>query len=133
MAEGRMKTIEDFLATLSPDEKAFVDYMNKATKRLKNLDGFILLNGRVIKTTMFIAALWQTHHPDAIRVARDKINGKELSTVFIPVRLHNNDHFESMCFGKKHSTVVGRYKTLDGAKKGHAAILQQMEAKHEPA
>jgi hypothetical protein len=118
-----MKTIKDFLATLSVEERDFVEYMAKAVKH--QLEGYVLLEGEPVKTTLIIALLWQTYNKDTFIVGKDMVGDIEVSTVFLTTGMRDDYHFETMTFGK-NDRVVNHYKTLKEAQAGHAAVVRRL-------
>lgn len=117
-----MKTVEDFLQTLSAEERYFVHYVHDAIGD-KRLEAYILLDGEIVKTDMIVAALWATHHDNERIVGKDQVRDLEISTVFL-TSPHRCGQFETMIFTPNDSTTATRYKTLDEAKKGHANLVK---------
>jgi len=121
-----MKTVEEFIASLPPEQKAFLDHMETAMQG-HTLQAYILLGEEVVETNMLVACLWLTKHPGGTRIALDKVGKYEVSTVFLTVP-HGSDgkqHFETMVFWPQGNKAF-KSKTLTGAKNGHVAIVQRI-------
>ncbi len=121
-----MKTVEDFVATLSPHERNLLSYMDKATGK-HAIPAFILLDEQVVETNMMVAVLWTMHYPQAFRVALDTVGGYEISTVFLtaPHGTKGDEHFETMVTWSDRTRMY-RSRTLKGAKSGHEAIVNRL-------
>src|SRR5262245_20305996 len=78
-----------------------------------------------------------TSHPETRRVAFDRVDRAEISTVFL---VHNHNFpgrgkpllFETMVFGGPNNGWCRRYTTWDEAERGHATTVAAIRKGEEP-
>lgn len=99
---------------------------------------YVLAGGEVLEVDFFVYLLWQDANPESYRVALDKVNDSEISTVFLfsdhDFRTPSEERgpgykpliFETMVFGGPLDDYCERYRSLDEAKAGHARIAAEV-------
>lgn len=99
---------------------------------------YYILNEDHVPVSVADIYLWEAwmQDNDNVRVARDVIDGADVSTVFLGI-----DHsfcengfpilFETMVFGGEHNEYQERYSTWDQAVEGHQEVLRMLRPKRK--
>lgn len=115
---------------MKPHEQEFIDYLKE------NIPDFgwptaILEDGIVKPVHIGEALVWQINNKDKMTVAKTDVGELEVSTVFFTSSFTGQHrpalHFETMIFGKEHTSTFGRWETLEAAKAGHEHAVHQAQ------
>ena len=93
---------------------------------------YILVDGEPVGVENVLEWMrWRQEHLDDCRVALTKLDGVEISTVFLAVDygLWSEEMppilFETMIFGGDNDRACRRYSTLEEAMKGHEEMVER--------
>ncbi len=120
-------TEQDFIDTLPAEMQAAIAAVRETLGDDRRVNAFILLDGQIVETDLFVASIWLSIHRDTATIAKTRIGLYEFSTVFITVPLPDGEHFETMLFGRNGSRCMGRYETLWQAEAGHEDLVRRAD------
>lgn len=120
-----MTYLEELWASVEEPDLSFFRRMQAAVPSALLNPAVLSPSGEVIPCDMTTLFIWQMKFPQAFRVGKTLVRKTEVSTVFLPIAVSEDQHFETLLSGARSGGR--RYSTLEEARKGHRRIVRAIK------